>query len=188
MNDKTTPAILGGIFIGITGALPVINALNCFCCALVIGGGIIAARSLVRNSPLRISNSDGAMVGLMAGAIGAAVKTVLEIPLQMLLFRFGADSMSQARDIIDSIEGIPPGVKEMVSGMMTGTLSVAAILIGFLFALVIYTIFATIGGMLGVKIFEKRPPGMTPSSGMPPPQFNDPTPPPPLQPPSVDRF
>jgi len=65
---------------------------------------------------------------------------------------------------------------------------VAAILIGFLFALVIYTIFATIGGMLGVKIFEKRPPGMTPSSGMPPPQFNDPTPPPPLQPPSVDRF
>lgn len=188
MNDKTTPAILGGIFIGITSALPVINALNCFCCALIIGGGIIAARSLVRNSPLPISNSDGAIVGLMAGGIGAAIKTVLEIPIQMLMFRFGADSLSQARDIIDSIEGMPPGVKDMVNNMMTGTLSVAAILIGFLFSLVLCGIFGTIGGMLGVKIFEKRPPGLPPSSGMPPPPYNNPTAPPPLQPPSIDRF
>lgn len=188
MNDKTTPAILGGIFIGVTSALPGINLLNCFCCGLVIGGGIIAARSLIRNSPLPISTTDGAVVGLIAGGIGAAIKTVLEIPIKMLLFRFGADNMSQLRDIIDSIEGMPPGVKDMVSNMMTGTMSVAAIMVEFLFALVIYAIFATIGGMLGVKIFEKRPPGLPPSSSMPPPPYNNPAPPPPLQPPSIDRF
>ena len=45
MNEKpniVTPALIGGVFLGITSALPILHYINCACCALVIGGGILA--------------------------------------------------------------------------------------------------------------------------------------------------
>ncbi len=38
-----TPALLGGLFIGMLSALPIVSVGNCCCCLWMIGGGVLAA-------------------------------------------------------------------------------------------------------------------------------------------------
>ena len=38
-SARLQPALLGGIFIGVMSALPIINAGNCCCCLWVLAGG-----------------------------------------------------------------------------------------------------------------------------------------------------
>ena len=40
--DKLRPALIGGALIGIISAIPVINWINCFCCAGIMLGGAVA--------------------------------------------------------------------------------------------------------------------------------------------------
>jgi hypothetical protein len=37
------PALISGVAFGVAGAIPFVSALNCFCCALVIGSGMLAS-------------------------------------------------------------------------------------------------------------------------------------------------
>ncbi len=69
--SKLQPALLGGLFIGVLSALPIISVGNCLCCMWVIGGGVLAAYLLQQNQAAPISSSDGAMTGLLAGLVGA---------------------------------------------------------------------------------------------------------------------
>ena len=84
MNDRLQPAFWGGLFIGVLSALPLVNAGNCCCCLWVICGGALAAYLRQQSSPLQIDAAEGALVGLMAGAIGGVIATVLSIPFQLL--------------------------------------------------------------------------------------------------------
>ena len=63
---RLQPALLGGLFIGVLSALPIINIGNC-CCLWVLGGGALAAYLMQQNHPYPITVADGALVGLMAG-------------------------------------------------------------------------------------------------------------------------
>ena len=82
------PALLGGVVIGVLSALPVINLANC-CCGWILFGGGLAAYLMQQGRATPISAGDGALVGLMAGAIGAVVWTLVAIPLSVV-----ADSVS----------------------------------------------------------------------------------------------
>ena len=37
------PALISGVAFGVAGSIPVINWINCACCALIIGCGFFAA-------------------------------------------------------------------------------------------------------------------------------------------------
>ena len=37
------PALISGVAFGVAGAIPVVNWINCACCALIIGCGFFAA-------------------------------------------------------------------------------------------------------------------------------------------------
>ena len=63
------PAILGGLFIGVLTALPIVN---CCCCLWMVGGGFLAAYLESQRQPTSLSIMQGARVGLMAGVVGAA--------------------------------------------------------------------------------------------------------------------
>ena len=80
--SKLQPALLGGLFIGVLSALPIISAGNCFCCMWVIGGGVIAAYLLQQNQAAPISSSDGAVTGVLAGLVGAVVSLIISIPIE----------------------------------------------------------------------------------------------------------
>ena len=57
-------ALLGGVFIGVFSALPIINIANC-CCLWIIGGGVLAAYLAQQNSPRSLSAGQGAWFGLL---------------------------------------------------------------------------------------------------------------------------
>src|SRR6187402_3859167 len=93
--SKTQPALLGGVTIGVLSALPIINLANC-CCAWIVFGGALAAYLMQANHPEPIQIGDGAIVGLLAGLIGAFVWLIVFIPISSMMAPFGSRMAERA--------------------------------------------------------------------------------------------
>jgi hypothetical protein len=146
MNNKLKPALLGGLIVGVLSAIPFINYC---CCIWSIGGGALAAYLYIKSSPVPVGTGDGAMVGGLAGVVGAVIYLILGLPIAIL---FGMAAMQ------DSLNR--SGVELPFSGTL---LMIVAGIVGA----IILALLATLGGVIGVAIFEKRKgDGLAP----PPPQ------------------
>src|SRR2546423_15711672 len=73
MNDKMKPALIGGVVLGILSAIPFVNLPNLCCCAWAIAGGILAAHLYIKASPAPVRPGDGAVLGVLAGGVGAGI-------------------------------------------------------------------------------------------------------------------
>ena len=91
---------------------------NCCCCLWVLCCGALAAYLRQQNNPYQIDAAEGAIVGLMAGAIGGVVYSVLSIPFQML-----AGPMQQQMDATGSCLATPitPEMRDMIERMTTSS-------------------------------------------------------------------
>ena len=155
MNDKLKAALIGGVICGIASGLPYVGAVNVACCALYIGGGVLAAYLLMKEMPAteKAPYGDGSVVGLLTGLIGGVVAT-----LTALVFGGIADQAEQVLDSLRMATGqgaeIPQEVLDMfdTSEGASGTL----ILINLVFGVVTGAIAACIGGLVGVAIFHKK--------------------------------
>jgi len=181
--SKLQPALIGGLFIGVLSSLPLINMGNCLCCMWVIGGGVVAAYLLQQNQAAPISTSDGAIVGLLAGLIGAGVSLMISIPISLI---FGPMQAAWMERMTAQAGDVPPELRPFLDSMAAGGLSIIGALVGFVFWSVIGVIFGSLGGMLGALFFKKDgPPPPTPPipqnpfGGTP---FNPPPMPPPAPP------
>lgn len=87
-------------------------------------------------------------MGLMTGAIGSVIYLFIQIPLALL---FGLASMEEAFQ--------RSGVELPVGG-------IALVLLSAFLVVVLILVFCTVGGLVGVPIFEKRKGAQPP----PPPQ------------------
>jgi len=167
MNEKIKSAVIGGVVLGILSAIPFVNFVNICCCAWAILGGALAVSMYVKKSPTPVSMGTGAGIGAIAGLVGAVINLVIGLPLSLatgsaftalltgLIARLNPQSAEAMRQQI-----------EMQNNMGIGERLLLAIP-GALIACVLVTIFATIGGLIGVAIFEKRKGGV---SSPPPPQ------------------
>jgi len=152
MNDRLQPAFWGGLFIGVLSALPLVNAGNCCCCLWVICGGALAAYLRQQSSPVQIDAAEGALVGLMAGAIGGVIATVLSIPFQLYVGPYQRELMDR---ILANNPDVPPEARDYVQRFAAGT---AFRLVGMVVSIVSEVIFGLVGGVLGVAIFKKNTP------------------------------
>jgi uncharacterized protein YqgC (DUF456 family) len=152
-TSKLQPALIGGLVTGVLSALPFIGAFNACCCLWIVIGGVTAAYLLQDREPNSIQVGDGALVGLMAGVIGAFVYLILSIPITLLM----APMMSAFTDRIVNEGNFPPEVREMLT---SGIGTAAGIILGFFAYLAAGIVFSTLGGILGTLIFRKpvRPP------------------------------
>jgi hypothetical protein len=159
---KFQPALLGGLFAGILSALPFVNFANC-CCLWVIAGGVIAAYLMQQNYPLPVSAGDGAVVGFLAGIVGAIVAAAVSLPIHLflgpMLPAFSQGNMwRRHRDM-------PPEVRDMMRGVSPWVFAV----IGGMIFFVIELVFSTLGGLFGALIFRKPTPPAAPPGPPPPP-------------------
>ena len=156
---KLQPALFGGVAIGVLSALPVVNIMNFCCCAWVVTGGALAVYLMQQNHPAPVSSGDGAIVGLMAGATGAIVSSVLAIPISLAMGPFQAEMIGR---VLEGTRDLPPEVQSIFEQMRGNMTSGAAIGIGFvvslLFSLCFYSIFGLLGGLLGSVMFRKNVP------------------------------
>ena len=146
MNNKLKPALLGGLIVGVLSAIPLVQYC---CCIWSIGGGALAAFLYIKGSSVPVKTGDGAVVGGMAGVVGGILYLIIGLPFAIF---FGMAAMEQ--QLSNS------GVHLPFSGMilMIVTSIIGAILLALL---------ATLGGVIGVAIFEKRKDGGAP----PPPNY-----------------
>lgn len=176
--SKTQPALVGGLVIGLLWAVPFLNLINFCCCLGVMAGGALAGWMLIKRSPvLPVSSGDGAVVGLLAGLVGAGVYLVLGIPISLV---FNQAGLSVVRSILDQMNNpeIHRAMEEAIRNSQNQGLAqrLVGALVGWLITSVISVGFSTVGGLIGVALFEKRkgqqyppqaPPGFPPG---PPPQ------------------
>ncbi|HEY6363070.1 MAG TPA: hypothetical protein VIX63_18325 [Vicinamibacterales bacterium] len=164
----TQPVLLGGLFIGVLSALPLISVANC-CCLWIVCGGLLTARLAYQDTTRPLTPGRGAFLGLMAGIVGAFVWLVAALALDVVIAplqeRMIAEMLRNAQDM-------PPNARawvEMVAGRADSPLRFVA---GFAFQLC-GAIFAALGGLLGATFFRRD---------VPPALGGDPMAPPPLPP------
>ena len=155
-NPKIKSALIGGGAFGVIAALPYINMLNVLCCALYIGGGVLAAYFYLKEqtSPLASPYGDGALVGVMAGVIGGIVTTFVSAALVALGL---APDWSDPATVLSELESLGVEIPGVAGEAMTQEHVDEAILgMELVINVVMFAIFATIGGLVGVAIFHKK--------------------------------
>lgn len=174
MNTETMwkPALGGGVLLGVLSALPVIGALNCFCCAWAILGGGFAAYLYVKHSPAAVTLGRGALLGALTGAVGTAVYALFSIPLHFLPGDATARIAERMRETLAGMPDAPPETLEMLEALTSsGNFPALLLVSGLAVSLVLYCLFAMLGGAVGVALLEKRPVGaaVPPRPPAPPP-------------------
>ena len=177
MNDKMKPALIGGVVLGLLSAIPFVNMVNMCCCAWAIVGGVLAANMYIKNSTSPVSTGDGAQVGAIAGVVGALIYLVLGVPLGIMAGQAMVGSMTgmfermmppeQAAEMRRQME-----LQQSAQGGFFDQLP-QALMLGLIGAILL-VVFATVGGLIGTAIFEKRKGGAGAPPPPPPPNFGGP--------------
>lgn len=163
-SGRLQPALLGGVFIGVMSALPIVNIGNCCCCLWVLAGGALAVYLRKQNSTIPITAAEGALVGLFAGVIGGVVWAVLNIPIQMFMGPIQAQWIGRLASAGN--QDMPPELREMLDQMGSGAALGAAGIFMSLLNIVMTSIFGMLGGLLGVAIFNRNSPPPQPQPPM----------------------
>ena len=160
MNNKLKPALIGGGGLGLLLVLtvviaalpiPVVSMAGCCNCLWPIAGGLVATMLYVKGSPLPVTILDGAIVGALAGVIGGVIYLILGLPISFLIN--GVDAMDAQMRAINP--QFPLG-------------GIALLVISGIVGFAIFVVLATVGGLIGVPLFEKR----KESINVPPPPPN----------------
>ncbi len=176
--SKIQPALIGGLVIGLLWSVPYLNLINLCCCLGVMVGGALATWLLIKRSPaLPVSSGDGAVVGLLAGLVGAGVYLVLGVPIGLFFNETGVSVVKSIFAMMNNPE-INRAMDEAIRNAQNQGLAerLVGALVGWCITSVISVGFSAIGGLIGVSVFEKRkgqnppqaPPGF-PQGGPQPP-------------------
>lgn len=158
------PALLGGLFIGVLSALPIVNICNC-CCVWIVGGGALAAYLQQQNQAPPLTPLDGARTGLLAGVVGSFVWLVLTQALDVVLGPMRERVMGE---LIRNSRDMPPEIRSWLESISTDQSGGYAF--AFFLMLVFGSLAAALGGAIGAAYFRNDVP----------PALGGPTPPPPL--------
>jgi len=174
--SKLLPAIYGGIIIGCISAIPVLNFVNCLCCAGVMFGGFMAVFLYKKDLPPagpELTNSDALQLGALAGLFGALVGTVLNVILLVLIGNVAGEAM---QGMLLNILGdkLPPEALQQMeeSFAHSAELGLMSTLISFGTSLIIDPLFGLLGGLIGFNIYKPK----APQSPIQPPPMNPPAP------------
>ena len=159
MNNKLKPALIGGVVLGLLSVIPFVNFVNFCCCLWAILGGILAAHLYVKSSPTPVNAGDGAIVGALAGVVGGVIVVILGIPISLIT------SGLVSGFFVSLIEGMDPSQADMMRRQIEAGQTVAGAIVNAIILAVLLVVFSTVGGLIGVSIFEKRKGG-----DVPPPQ------------------
>lgn len=165
--DWKQPALVGGVMAGLLSVIPLVNLANCCFCAWVLIGGAIAAKMLINRASRPVRTGEGAQVGAIAGLIAAAIYSLISFAL--VVFNVGQRFQENLFNQIAEMSG-DPKVQEAIQKMIEAGANqsqaqrILSAVITLIVASVIIIGFSTLGGLLGVALFERR-------RNQPPPQY-----------------
>ncbi|MFH1964641.1 MAG: hypothetical protein ABIJ42_03785 [Acidobacteriota bacterium] len=160
-------ALAGGLFLGIFSGIPILNCLNCACCLMVIGGGLLSSFIYLRSYPLslpQVTYGDGTVLGVLTGLIGTVFWAFIHVSIMFLKSLMGINiaGMESLRGAL-STPGVPPEVRELLEKifenyLFSDSLTPFLLIFSVVMIAVISVLFATIGSIIGVALFQKKQP------------------------------
>jgi hypothetical protein len=142
--------LLGGLFIGVLSALPIVSVGNC-CCLWILAGGAIAAYFAQQEHAHPLGLMGGARAGFRAGLLGALIWLVASL----LINRIVAPLQENSADLmLRNASDLPPQVRDWLESAGNNA-GAAGIVGGFLFQLFIAAPFAALGGLFGAALFGR---------------------------------
>jgi len=157
MDNKFKPALIGGVVTGILSVIPFVSAANLCCCLWAIVGGMIATYLYVKNSPTPANAGDGAVLGAIAGLVGAVISVVVGVPIALVM---GPTMRNLFLSLMENVD--PQQVEVMRRQFEASGDAIAPLIIQSMIGAVLLFVFAILGGLIGVAIFEKRKGGAPP--------------------------
>lgn len=158
MTNKLKPVLIAGPALGLllvitvlVSAVPFLKLIGCCNCLWPIAGGAVATMLYVKGSLTPASILDGAVLGALAGVIGGLIYLIIGLPISYFL---------------NGVEAMDAQIRQLSPEFPLG--GVVVMVIGGIVGFVIFVVLATIGGLIGVPIFEKR----KATIDMPPPPQN----------------
>ena len=148
----TQAVLLGGLFIGVLSALPIINLANC-CCLWILGGGAITAYLAQQDDPRPLDLMTGARLGFRAGIFGAVIWLFASAAVDVMV----APLQQSAADLmLRNATDMPPDVRSWLESVGSAASLPMQMVFGFFFQLFIAAPFAALGGLLGAAMFGGR--------------------------------
>jgi hypothetical protein len=160
MPSKLRPALWGGLLIGVLSSLPFVSVFNACCCLWVVVGGVLTSYLLQESRSAPLTAGDGAVGGLLAGAIGAVITSVVS---GLIAAVTGANVRAAFEQMLERGGDLPPGAVNVIE-QMRDIPTAAWVAISLVATLIIYPIFAMLGGLLGVAMFKRNPPPPPPGT------------------------
>lgn len=144
-----TPALIGGCIAGVLSGIPIVN---CLCCLWMIGGGLVAAYLLVRDSTVVLTAGYGAIVGVFSGIVASVVEYIVSIPMASVTNKIYQNLMEKVAEF----SGEMPEGWEAWFERGTGETSAFWSLLGFVMAVCIFSALGALGGLIGISFFGKK--------------------------------
>ena len=145
MNKESyfKPALVGGCIAGFLSVIPIVELA---CCLWAIVGGVVAVYILTTSAAHPITYGEGAIVGILAGLVGAVISGVIDFLFSIIGLGAGMVFLERLADRI-------PQFEEYI-GM--ATIGMGIMIVGFFLSIIIFAIFGTLGGVIGTAIFAKK--------------------------------
>lgn len=160
--DIWKPALMSGALFGFLSGIPIVSALNCACCSLIVGAGVMSSYMVIKGSLEPVAYGRAALTGLMAAIFALPVMWLTQAVLMLVS---PVDLMQEFRDSLDQASGMTPDLAESAEVLEEIGLPVLIAFVGMV-QTIIYAIFGTLGGVIGCAIFEKRS-SIPPAAPMP---------------------
>lgn len=161
-------ALAGGLLLGLFSGIPILNCLNCACCLAVIAGGVLSSYLYLRNYPGNlppVNYGDGAILGVLTGLFGTVFWAFIHVFFLFIkhLVGFSMAGVQTLRRLISNPD-IPPEVRQTLEEILEGYVSSDVmtpfyLILSVMIMAVISVIFASIGSILGVALFQNSQPG-----------------------------
>lgn len=143
--------LLGGLFIGVLSALPIVNIANC-CCLWILTGGALTSYLAQEDDPHPLGLMGGAGLGFRAGVFGAVVWVFVSAVVDVMV----APLQQSAADLmLRNATDLPPDVREMFGRLGTPASLPGRLAFGFFFQLFFAAPCAALGGLLGAAMFRR---------------------------------
>ena len=178
--DMWKPSLAAGFMFGFASGIPLVEALNCLCCSLIMGAGMTCSYLMVKSASMPLSVGRAAAGGALSGLFAVPVWFVTWTAFRIVL---GGDLAKEWEEAINQAAQMTPEAQEaaqLLSGV--GIYFIVTIFLVIIFFL--YMLFGMLGGIIGRAIFERRTPAPpAPPAGGGTPPGGTPDAPPPAVPP-----
>ncbi len=156
------PALFAGLILAVVNFSPGLDLINCFCCAGLLLGGVLAVLfyKMDLQEGQAIMSIDGFYLGLWTGIFAAGFETVLNITIGPLVADIKFSMIKRLIHNLFNGMSIPPNLMDQLSQAIAAAKRPALIdsLFSFLLLVIVYAIFAIFGALLTTAFIQKRRP------------------------------